>query len=76
MPNIFGDRYTIASYEAKALSSRIFHTDYKNLAEVIELAKRIGKGQTVYKSPERDNYNITHTERTDLYRPEWVEFQT
>ncbi len=43
---------------------------------VIQLAKAMGKGQTVFKHPERISYNITHTVRTDLYKPEWVVFQT
>lgn len=33
---------------------------------VIAYAKRLGKGQTVYKDPDRDNYNICFT--VDEYR--------
>lgn len=29
--------------------------------KVISFAKQMGKGQTVYKYPERSNYNICHT---------------
>jgi len=50
--------------------------NYSNLPEVIELAKTLGKNQTVFKHPERTNYNITHTSRSDRYKVEWVVFQT
>jgi len=53
-----------------------FRVDWTNLEEVIAYAKGMGVGQTVFKHPDRDNYNITHTERTDRYRPEWVVYQT
>lgn len=54
----------------------IFGCDYTDLNAVIRLAKAMGKGMTVFQHPGRPNYNITHTERTDQYRPEWVKFQT
>jgi len=50
--------------------------DYTDRAAVVAYAKRLGKGMTVYKHPERANFNITHTSRTDLYRPGWVIFQS
>lgn len=43
---------------------------------VIAYAKRLGKGMIVIKRPDRDNYNITHAERADLYQKEWVIFTT
>lgn len=43
----------------------VFRCDYSNLEQVINLAKRMGKGMTVFKHPERSNFNITHTERED-----------
>lgn len=56
-------------------SKLVFKADFTDLGHVIDLAKRLGKGYTVYKHPDRPNFNITHTSRTDLYRPEWVKFQ-
>lgn len=50
--------------------------NWTRLVEVKALAVRFGRGQTVYKHPDRPNYNITHTVRTDLYKPEWVVFNT
>lgn len=50
--------------------------DYANRAAVIAYAKRLGKGMTVYKHPDRTNFNITHTSRTDLYQTGWVVFQS
>ena len=45
------------------------HIDYTNKAAVIALAKEMAfvSEMVVYKKPERDNYNITHGSRTDLY---------
>lgn len=40
--------------------------DWYNREEVISYARALGKGMTVYKHPSRDNYNITHSSRTDL----------
>lgn len=34
---------------------------------VIAYAERLGPGMTVFLHPDRDNYNITHTERVDRY---------
>lgn len=56
-------------------ASSIFRCDYTDLDAVIDLAKRMGKGMTVYKHPDRDNYNITHTSRKDQYQLEWVKHQ-
>lgn len=41
--------------------------DWKNVDEVTAYAKRLGKGLTVFKHPDRANYNITHTSRPELY---------
>jgi len=48
-------------------SSTVAKTDYTDVNAVIALAKRFGKGMTVYKHPGRQNYNITHTSRRDLW---------
>jgi hypothetical protein len=45
-------------------------------ASVIALANKFGPGQTVFKHPNRGNYNITHTSRTDRYERDWVVHQT
>ena len=50
--------------------------NWNNKEQVISNAKRLGKGMTVYKHPDRPNYNITHTSRTDRYHPSWVVFQS
>lgn len=44
--------------------------------QVINYARNLGSGMTVYKHPSRKNYNITHTSRTDLYHKDWVVFNT
>lgn len=53
-----------------------FRIDWKDKEAVIAYAKKLGKGQTVFKHPARDNYNITHTELKNRYEPEWVVCQT
>lgn len=50
--------------------------DWTNKEQVIAYAKKLGKGQTVFKHPSRNNYNITHTVRTDRYKSEWVVYQS
>lgn len=50
--------------------------NYADRAAVIAYAKRLGRGMTVYKHPQRANFNITHTSRTDLFWPSWVVFQS
>jgi hypothetical protein len=50
--------------------------DWTNLEQVKAYARRLGKGMTVFKHPDRANYNITHTSRTDQYRVEWVVART
>lgn len=42
-------------------AGELFKTDWKDLAQVIALAKRFGPGMTVIKYQSRMNYNITHT---------------
>lgn len=54
----------------------MFDLDWTDLETVKTLARSLGSGQTVYKHPERANYNITHSSRKDLFKPEWVVFQT
>ena len=44
-----------------------FKVDYTDKAAVLKLAQNMGKGMTVYKHPARNNYNITHTSRKDLW---------
>ena len=53
-----------------------FAINWNDRSAVIEYAKRLGPGMSVVKHPDRANYNVTHTSRTDLYKPEWVAFQT
>jgi hypothetical protein len=50
--------------------------DWENKDAVIAYAERLGSGQTVFKHPDRPNYNITHTSRTDRYEKAWVVHQT
>jgi hypothetical protein len=50
--------------------------DWMDKAAVVAFANRLGTGQTVFKHPDRSNYNITHTSRTDRYHPDWVVHQT
>ena len=38
-----------------------FHIDWTDQDAVIAYAERLGPGHTVYKRPDRDNYNICHT---------------
>lgn len=60
-------------FERQQNALGIYNTiDWCNKDSVIAYAKSLGAGMTVYKHPDRPNYNITHTVRTDLYRPEWV----
>lgn len=54
----------------------IMKVDYTSRGAVIALAKSFGKGMTVFKHPDRANYNVTHTSRTDQYQPEWITHQT
>lgn len=56
--------------------SNPFKVDWTDKNAVVDYAKRLGKGQTVFKHPSRRNYNITHTVRTDQYEQEWVVYQT
>lgn len=53
-----------------------FAIDWKDKDVVIALAKKLGKGQTVFKNPSNVFYSITHTERIDLYDDDWVVCQT
>lgn len=39
---------------------------------VIAYAERLGSDCVVYKHPERANFNITHKDRLDRYKSEWV----
>lgn len=56
--------------------TNMFKLDWNNKEVVINFAKSMGKGMTVFKREGRDNYNITHTERTDLYSEDEVIFRT
>lgn len=44
-------------------NSYLTRVDFTNLDAVKECADRLGKGMSVIKYPERNNYNITHTSR-------------
>jgi hypothetical protein len=52
-----------------------FKIDWENKDAVIEYARKLGRGMTVFKSPHRSNYNICHTERTELYSPSEIVVQ-
>ncbi len=61
------------------LGNAVMQCNYMSLEECKLLADRlarVGPAQTVYKHPNRQNYNITFTERHDLYKPEWIVYQT
>ena len=45
--------------------------NWNHLESVIELARKM-PGSVVKKQPGRDNFNIVHKSRTDLYKEEWV----
>jgi len=53
-----------------------FTINYCDKEAVISYAKALGEGMTVFKKPGRYSYNITHTERTDRYEPDWVVYQS
>lgn len=42
--------------------------DWNNREQVIAFAKKLGQWQTVYKNKHRENYNITHTARPDMWK--------
>jgi len=44
-----------------------FAIDWKDKDAVIAYAKKLGKGQVVFKHPNRANYNITFVCRPGLY---------
>lgn len=50
--------------------------NWQDKEAVIQYAKEMGAGMTVFKHPSRDTFNITHTSRKDRYEIEWVVFQT
>lgn len=50
--------------------------DWTNKDQVIAYAKRLGRGQTVFKREDRPNFNITHTSRKDQYIETEVIHQT
>lgn len=60
----------------RSVSGSPFAIDWLDKDAVIAYAKKFGKGMTVSKSPDRDNYNITHTVNEHLYRGDTVVFQT
>jgi len=53
-------------------TSELRGCDFSDKEQVIALARKLGRGMTVYKHPDRPNFNITHTSRVDLYQPAWV----
>jgi hypothetical protein len=57
----------------------IFAVDWTDLEAVKRVCKTFGHGSVVIKFPERDNYNITHTDNMtnhpDLYRGAKVVFR-
>lgn len=58
-------------------SRKVFSTDYNKLEDVKLLADQFGPGMTVYKHPDRNNYNITHSSREkDLCKGSEVVYRT
>jgi len=49
------------------MAQAMFSVDWHDLRQVIMYAKPLGKGQLVVKHASRDNYNITHATRSDLW---------
>lgn len=45
----------------KVRASTVFSIDWTNLDEVKKLADKLGPGMSVYKHPDRQNYNIIHS---------------
>jgi hypothetical protein len=43
--------------------------DWKNKESVIRFALALGAGMTVYKKPDRRNFNITQSVRKDIIKP-------
>lgn len=50
--------------------------DWNDKNVVIAYAKKLGKGMTVFKHPDRRNFNITHTEVPKRYEGCEVVYQT
>ena len=46
---------------------KYMRVNWKDKKSVILYAEKLGRGMTVFKAPDRDNYNITHTARRDRY---------
>ncbi|AXP07811.1 hypothetical protein SmphiM6_120 [Sinorhizobium phage phiM6] len=61
---------------ARIVRGSPFKIDWKDKDAVIAYAKTLGKGQTVFKHPDRDNYNITHTECPERYEGCEIVYQT
>lgn len=57
--------HVIVTRRAVFLLENIMHTtiDWCDKEQVIAYAKKLGTGMSVIKYPDRNNYNITHTER-------------
>ena len=57
-----------------------FRINWENKDMVIAYAKKLGPGQTVYKHPNRSNYNIRHTSTLsragDEVPQRWIVHQT
>ncbi len=52
----------------KVVAREVFNIDWTNLDAVKALANKFGPGMSVYKHPDRLNYNITHSTREDAER--------
>lgn len=61
------------------VSGSPFKINWEDKEAVIAYAKRMQEecavGLVVFKHPSRSNYNITFTDRSDQYDPEWVVFR-
>lgn len=53
-----------------------FAVNWSNFEDVCTYADKLGPGQLVYKHPDRNNYNITHSTRWKEINPAWVLYET
>jgi hypothetical protein len=44
----------------------VFRVDWNNFEAVLKIANQLGRGQSIVKHADRENFNVTHTSRRDL----------
>jgi hypothetical protein len=59
-PDLIAD-YALLEVSRWQREKLVMKIDWNDKEQVIYFAKSLGKGQTVYKNPDRKNYNICHT---------------